>query len=307
MADQTKEPPAGDPDPEGPPEDEHDPDDVWLFESPKPPRRSAWQWFKKTFFGTEARRIASYSVIFSAAVAVILALVFSSGGGTPKSIVVNGHTFTAPPSAESAVDEIAKRPFWSSPPIIFPEANKAVGSEEPLPLSDSSITSAPDAMLATKFATEPEALARPENYLGERRDGVVAVVGKIVNAETLTSTFVHAAGDDSHGLHEVTQVDLQVLDKTLTVYAEFPGEAPSSGVVIVLGRLAALGSTLHNKVKAAYLLAERADSLNASVDSNTLRELYEDARRGKTEEQARAERLKRETAAAGSSGVSLFP
>jgi hypothetical protein len=64
--------------------------------------------------------------------------------------------------------------------------------------------------------------------------------------------------------------------------------------VIAVGRVAAIGSIKHNTVKAVYLLAGRAEELNAGVDSKVLRQLYEDASRGKTEEQAEREKQEKE-------------
>lgn len=222
----------------------------------------------------------------------------------------------------SAVEEIAKRPLWSSTPIVYAEANKAVGSEEPLPRgsgaegeSESALTAPPEAISASKFASEPENYVRSGPYDFEAGTAV-AVVGKVLSAEALTSKYLGAKPEGGSSLRPVTQVKLQVLGGRTAVYAEFPETNATAGsVVIVLGRVAAIGSTERNTVKAVYLLAGQAETLGPAVDSNKLRELYEEAHREKTEAQVEGERREKEekqlnraekqTGANG--GISLLP
>ncbi len=211
---------------------------------------------------------------------------------------------------QSAVDEIARRPLWSSPPITYPEANKAVKSSEPLPRGDETeggaeeprgyvgeggaLTVPPHAILATDLAKEPEKYVRKGEY--DFESGLpVAVVGKVVTVEALTSSFLGSTPTGGSALRPITQVRLEVVEGHNAIYAEFPEAGVARGsVVIAVGRVAAIGSIEHNAVKAVYLLAGRAEELTASVDSKALRQLDEDASRGKTQEQAEHEKQEKE-------------
>lgn len=284
-------------------DDEPD-DDVVLFEAPpasaEPPGDDA------TSRRIIDRFLAHPRLSGIGAVASIVALVLAatgafSDGGASKT-TAGQPVSEAPP--KNAVDEIGKRPIWSSPPITYPEANKAVDSKEPLPTAGQEITSAPKAILATKFANEPEHFVRDNPYI--EAETVVAVVGKIRRVEALTSRFVGGSPEEEggSGLHPITQVELQVVGGGVAAYVEFPEVSVSTDdVLIAIGRVAAIGSTNHNTIKAVYLLAERAEALDATVDSNALRELYKDARRGVTEEQAE----KDEKALPHGGGISLLP
>jgi hypothetical protein len=104
----------------------------------------------------------------AALILTLLALVGVFSGGGSKG--AGGAAVT------SAVDEIAKRPLWSSPPITYSEANKAVESHEPLPRGQEveggaeeprgyvgeggALTVPPNAILATQLAKEPEKYVR---------------------------------------------------------------------------------------------------------------------------------------------------
>jgi hypothetical protein len=289
-------------------DDEPD-DDVVLFEAPpasaEPPGDDATSRRIIDRFLAHPRLsgIGAVASIVALVLAILAATGASSDGGASKT-TAGQPVSEAPP--KNAVDEIAKRPIWSSPPITYPEANKAVDSKEPLPTAGEEITSAPKAILVTKFASESENSARTENYMGEYYQPVVAVVGKVTNVETLTSKFVGSRDEERSGPYPITQVEFQVVGGDAAVYAEFP-EVPVSrnDVLIGVGRVAAIGSTNHNRIKAIYLLGERAEKLEETVDSNALRELYKDARRGVTEEQA--EKEKDEKALPHGGGISLFP
>jgi hypothetical protein len=230
----------------------------------------------------------------------------------------------------SAVDEIARRPLWSSPPITYSEANKAAESHEPLPRGQEieggaeeprgyageggALTVPPNAILATQLAKEPEKYVRTGEF--EFESGLpVAIVGKVVRVETLTSDFVGSRPAGGSTLRPITQVRLEVVEGNNATYAEFPEIDVSRGsVVIAVGRVAAIGSIEHNTAKAVYLLAGRAEELNASVDSKVLSQLYEDASRGKTEEQAEHEKqekedeqIARKVGPGKGGGISLLP
>ena len=147
---------------------------------------------------------------------------------------------------------------------------------------------------------------------------MVAVVGKVLSTEALTSKFLGTKPEGGSSLRPVTQVKLQVLEGDNAVYAEFPEDDSTfvGSVVIVLGRVAAIGGTVHNNIKASYLLAQQAETLESSVDSKKLLELYDEARRGKTHrqvEQEREEEVERQLTKAGreertsGGGIPIFP
>lgn len=250
---------------------------------PDVPANVAWQRLRATLFGTETRKVGSWTVIAGAVITLVLALVFSTGGnhGQSKPIVINGKTVTtvAQPSVpRDAVEEIAERDIWSSAPVTYPGADEIshytpdAGEGIALPQEDEyTLTAAPKAVLPTALVEDSH----------QYENGPVLVVGKITGIQTLGSRFLGERGyaeEDAHGPKPVIQVELAG-HHSVNAYVEFTPLATESApgeVIIALGRLAAVGETRHNTMRSAYFLAKKVETVSSAseLDSIRLRELY---------------------------------
>jgi hypothetical protein len=237
----------------------------------------------RVLFDTPKRTALTVGVILVILGVILTGLtkpLWESGGSSkaPTVIVNGGSVASAPPSAKSAVDEVASRPIWSSAPATYSEANEAVHSksyEITLP-SPTGLTSGP-----TVYS--PDAVA---GFRSNEVEGSILVVGKVGAVQTVLSRFlgeqtVEEEVDETHSAKPTAQLEL-IGSHTENTYVELDGETPGPSpgeIVVVLGRVAAIGETHGERVKSAYVLAEKSEGIEGGteIDSKKMREAYFEA------------------------------
>jgi hypothetical protein len=187
-----------------------------------------------------------------------------------------------PPVSEripgDAVQEIAFRPFWSSPPAMLRQADRALGaglSPDVLPASE--ITPLKN---GPKVVT-PAVLAE---HSAEYEEGQIVLVGKVGREQTVTSRFV---GDRPNGRPGPQKPAIQlelVGNHRANTYVEVLNDvlgtpvAPGQ-IVVMVGRLSNIGETDHEHVKTAAVLAEQVEVVKrpSELDSVHMRQLWKEA------------------------------